>query len=109
VTCEHSWFNGCGTQPTALMPGGRSLLNFDFSTLPNGKKTVKIELTGSRRADEVLANKAAGLERTPKGHTCHHVEDEGTMMLVPTDLHQEVAHTGGRATFQDRTGVDYAN
>jgi len=25
-------------------------------TLPNGKKTVKIELTGSRRADEALAN-----------------------------------------------------
>jgi len=78
-------------------------------TLPNGKKTVKIELTGSRRADEILANKASGLERTPKGHTWHHVEDEGTMMLVPTDLHQEVAHTGGRASFHDRTGVDYGH
>jgi hypothetical protein len=78
-------------------------------TLPNGKKTVKIKLTGSRRADEILANKAAKLEQTPKSHTWHHVEDEGTMMLVPTDRHQEVAHTGSRATWQDRTGVDYGN
>ena len=78
-------------------------------TLPNGKKAVKIELTGSRRLDEALANKAAGLERTPRGHTWHHVEDEGTMMLVPTDLHGEVAHTGGRATFKHRTGADYGD
>ena len=78
-------------------------------TLPNGKKTVRIELTGSMHADEALANKAAGLEGTPKGYTWHHVEDEGTMMLVPRDLHQAVGHTGGRAVFKDRTGVDYAS
>jgi hypothetical protein len=78
-------------------------------TLPNGKKAVRIELTGSRRVDELLANRAAGLERTPKGHTWHHVEDEGTMVLVPRDLHEEVAHTGGRATFKHRTGVDYGD
>jgi hypothetical protein len=75
-------------------------------TLPNGKKTVRIELTGSRRADEALANQAAGFDRTPRGHTWHHVENEGTMMLVPTDLHHDVAHTGGRAAFKHRTGVD---
>jgi hypothetical protein len=34
--------------------------------LPNGKKAVKIELTGSRRADEALANKAAGLAERPE-------------------------------------------
>lgn len=78
-------------------------------TLPNGKKTVKIELTGSMRKDFTAANKAAGLERTPKGHTWHHVEDEGTMMLVPRDLHDEIAHTGGRATFKHRRGVDYGD
>jgi hypothetical protein len=76
-------------------------------TLPNGKKAVHIELTGSLRQDFAAANKAAGLERTPPGFTWHHVEDEGTMMLVPRDLHQGVAHTGGRVTYKHRTGIDY--
>lgn len=31
------------------------------------------------------------------GYTWHHVEDGKTMMLVPTDLHQAVRHTGGAA------------
>lgn len=73
--------------------------------LPTGKKTVRIELTGSRRADEALANKAAGLAKPPKGYTWHHLEEEGTMMLVPTPLHQVVGHTAGAAKFVDRTGV----
>ncbi len=76
-------------------------------TLPNGKKTVRIELTGSRRADEALANKAARLEERPEEFTWHHVEDEGTMMLVPRDLHQAVGHTAGAAKFVERTGIPY--
>ena len=78
-------------------------------TLPNGKKTVRIELTGSMRADESLANNAAKLEETPEGYTWHHVEDEGTMMLVPTDLHHTVSHTGGRVKFKHRTGMRYGS
>jgi len=78
-------------------------------TLPNGKKTVKIELTGSRRLDEALANKAAGLEERPEGLIWHHVEDEGTMMLVPASLHEAVPHTGGRAHFKHRMGIDHGN
>jgi hypothetical protein len=74
-------------------------------TLPNGRKTVRIELTGSRRADEALANKAARLEERPEGYTWHHVEDEGTMLLVPTPLHEAAAHSGGGATFKHRTGI----
>jgi hypothetical protein len=75
-------------------------------TLPNGKKTVRIELTGSRRADELLANKAAGFKGDPPDtYTWHHVEDEGKMMLVPRDLHGAVGHTGGRARFVERTGA----
>src|SRR5262249_58865444 len=27
VTCEHSWFSGCGTQLTAPRPDGRSLVS----------------------------------------------------------------------------------
>ena len=76
-------------------------------TLQNGKKTVRIELTGTRDADVALANKAAKLDEAPEGYTWHHVEDEGTMMLVPTTLHEAVAHTGGVAKYADRTGVRY--
>lgn len=75
--------------------------------LPTGKKTVKIDLTGSRGADEALANKTAGLAERPEGWTWHHIEDEGTMMLVPTDLHRTVGHTAGVAKHVDRTGVLY--
>jgi filamentous hemagglutinin len=74
-------------------------------TLPNGRKTVRIEMTGARDADVTLANKAAKLEETPEGYIWHHVEDEGTMMLVPRELHQSVGHTGGMAGYRDRTGA----
>jgi A nuclease of the HNH/ENDO VII superfamily with conserved WHH len=74
-------------------------------TLPNGKKTVRIELTGSREVDRMAANRAAGFQRPPEGYAWHHLEDEGTMMLVPLDLHRAVAHTGGAAKYVDRTGV----
>ncbi|WP_370221743.1 HNH endonuclease [Cytobacillus sp.] len=36
-----------------------------------------------------------GLKNTPAGYTWHHVEDGKTMMLVPSDIHGEVRHTGG--------------
>jgi hypothetical protein len=74
-------------------------------TLPNGKKAVRIDLTGSYDADAALANKAAGFGETPEGYVWHHLEDEGTMMLVPRDLHRSVGHTGGRAHHRDRTGT----
>jgi HNH/ENDO VII superfamily nuclease len=75
-------------------------------TLPNGKKTVKIELTGSRPRDFAAANRAAGLKRTPIGYTWEHLPNEGEMMLVPKELHQ-IGHTGGVASFKNRTGLDY--
>lgn len=76
-------------------------------TLPNGKKTVRIELTGSRPRDYEVANRAVGFQETPEGYTWHHVEDEGVMMLVPTELHRTVPHAGGAAKFTDRTGLKY--
>ena len=78
-------------------------------TLPNGKKTVRIELTRSRRVDEALANKAAKIEEPPEGYTWHHVEDERTMMLVPSEFHSTVGHTGGRAHFKHRIGMSYGD
>lgn len=70
-------------------------------------ETVRIELTGSRPRDAAEANRAVGFKRTPTGFTWHHVEDEGTMMLVPTALHGAVPHAGGAAKFTDRTGTPY--
>jgi len=64
---------------------------------------VQIEYTGNRSRDFKLANNAAGLERTPEGYTWHHHQDAKTLQLVPTELHDEVRHTGGCAT----SGMDY--
>jgi hypothetical protein len=72
--------------------------------LPNGKLSVEIEYTGSRSADFTAANKKAGLRRTPDGQTWHHVEDGKTMILVPTDLHDAVKHSGGVATYRHASG-----
>jgi hypothetical protein len=78
--------------------------------LPNGKKEVRIALTGSRRGDFSAAVKAAGLDDMPRGWTWHHDEgDLGVMRLVPDDLHRAVNHTGGVAEYKHRHGVDYGN
>jgi hypothetical protein len=56
------------------------------------------KLNKSPRTDELMENKLANLKSTPDGYTWHHVENSTTMQLIPTDLNQTVAHTGGRAT-----------
>jgi A nuclease of the HNH/ENDO VII superfamily with conserved WHH len=73
--------------------------------LLNGKNHVKIEYTGSRRADFAAATKKAKLARMPDGWTWHHAEDMKTMYLVPDDLHQAVRHSGGVATYKHGSGV----
>ncbi len=68
----------------------------DFS--PYSKAIVKIDgLKGNTSSDFTTANKALGIKTTPSGYTWHHVEDGRTLMLVPTELHQVVRHTGGAA------------
>jgi hypothetical protein len=66
----------------------------DFSPYSNKTVTVK-GLQGDAYYDFIKANQAAAYKTTPKGFTWHHVEDGTTMMLVPTDLHGAVRHTGG--------------
>jgi hypothetical protein len=73
--------------------------------LPNGSKTFKMTFTGSRSADEQAANAALGFRRTPPGYTWHHMENMSEMILVPTDLHRAVSHTGGTAAYKGATGV----
>ena len=60
-------------------------------------KKVGVPFSGSRRTDELLANKAAGFSETPAKHTWHHHENAKEMVLVPEDLHNAVKHTGGFA------------
>jgi len=60
-------------------------------------KKVQIKMTGNRKIDEGLANKAAGLSKKPEGYTWHHHHDSQTMMLVDEELHKAIKHTGGVA------------
>ncbi len=66
----------------------------DFS--PYNIKRVEVDdLVGDTYYDFIKANKAAGFSSTPLGYTWHHVEDGRTLLLVPSDLHSAVRHTGG--------------
>jgi hypothetical protein len=67
----------------------------DFRAAGVVKVEVAIHYTGSRTRDFAAANKAAGLEATPKGMTWHHHQDGTTMQLVPTEVHARTGHTGG--------------
>lgn len=75
----------------------------DFSKF--AKHTTKIKgLTGNYAKDAAMANKVFGLTSTPIGYTWHHVEDGLTMMLIPSDLHRAVRHTGGAALIRSLLG-----
>jgi hypothetical protein len=58
---------------------------------------VRIPMTGDRRADEAMANKAAEIPPGKKyrGFTWHHHQDRRTMLLIPTELHNAFRHSGG--------------
>jgi RHS repeat-associated protein len=65
----------------------------DFS--PYATHNVQIKMKGNRTTDFTDANQAAGLTSTPDGFTWHHSEDRTSMLLIPTDLHDAVRHSGG--------------
>lgn len=72
----------------------------DFS--PYAIKTVEIDMTGDRYSDFQKANEAAELEETPEGFTWHHNQDCKTMQLVPSDLHNQIQHTGGVSILKNK-------
>lgn len=79
-------------------------------TLPNGKKVVHLEYQGSRTTDFAAANRACGFEETPRGWTWHHDENARDFLLVPTELHEAVSHSGGVAKHRHTTGAQtYGN
>ncbi len=72
-----------------------SIKEVSFDIPSAASKAADKCLTGVNSHDFAMANKAAGFSSTPKGYTWHHSEDMKTMLLVPTDLHMAVRHTGG--------------
>ena len=83
----------------ALYPNGVDFTPQGFPDLrPYAKFETKVpDLTGDHKKDARKANENVGLARTPEGYAWHHVEDGVTMQLVPSDLHESIAHTGGAA------------
>ena len=51
-----------------------------------------------RRADEVMREQIPGWTK-PGTATWHHVQHSTRLQLIPSDLHLNVRHTGGRATY----------
>ena len=75
----------------------------DFSQYSDPDIRVRVSgLTGVRAHDELLANKAAGFQLTPKGYTWHHLEDGETMQLVLKGPHETFPHTGGASILKSR-------
>jgi hypothetical protein len=66
---------------------------------------IKIKITGSRSKDFKAANELAGLKKTPKEYTWHHLDDldhelNGTMQLVKSAAHDAtITHVGSANQF----------
>lgn len=72
----------------------------DFSEYATQK--VNIDMKGNYTSDFTNANKAAGLDRTPEGMTWHHNQNGSTMEPIPSELHNNVPHTGGNSIVNDK-------
>lgn len=58
-------------------------------------------LTGNVTKDKMILENAFGVNMEDfSGCTLHHAPDGRTLMMVPTDLHNAVRHTGGNALIQ---------
>lgn len=90
-----------GTELQAKYPEG---VQFDAEGYPDfssyATEIVEIDMKGNHTTDYQQANEAAGLDRTPEGFTWHHHQDGKTMLLVPSDIHSAVRHTGGVSTIR---------
>jgi hypothetical protein len=82
-----------GTHPSGVRFNKQGFPDFT----PYATKTVKLARLTGTEADTRMANKVAGLSKTPNGYLWHHFEDGHTMQLVPRDIHTATGHTGGAA------------
>jgi hypothetical protein len=76
----------------------------DFS--PYAIETVKVDDLTGKSSDFTKANQAAGLASKPENYTWHHHQDQQMMVLIPTDLHAAVRHTGGASALRSRNKGD---
>jgi len=66
---------------------------------PHSEDSVDIgSLNKTSGQDIKLANELKGYDKTPDGMVWQHVENSTELILIPSDLHDAVRHTGGRAT-----------
>jgi len=101
-----------GTPPSKLSAATRAALAGDYPKgvrftragypvlTPYAKETVHLEGLNGTNVDFRRADAEFHRAHTPEGYTWHHVEDGKTMELVPTPLHQKVAHTGSAAALK---------
>jgi hypothetical protein len=78
---------------------------------PKSQRDVRIQLTGSRRADRALADAKAGWTDAtrPAGYVWHHHHDVGRMILVRVDVHAVFPHTGGFALWEKMKNQVYTD
>lgn len=72
-----------------------------------GKVDIQLSPVGDRNADFIAAREAMAEKlgkdkfKEPEGWTWHHKEDGSTMELIPSDLHNNVPHSGGVSVARD--------
>ena len=73
------------------------------ANLPDGfhNRNADFFLADKQHWPDIKTAEEGAIRRRQEGLTWHHSEDGHSMLLVPTDLHDNVAHTGGIA----RTGA----
>jgi len=69
------------------------------------EKITSIKLTGDNGKDIKIAGDIMKRRypdwKKPLGYTWHHHQDRKTMLLVPTDLHDAVRHSGGASLLRE--------
>ncbi|WP_341751167.1 HNH endonuclease [Candidatus Tisiphia endosymbiont of Piscicola geometra] len=86
--------------PDSVMVDEKGFMRFEpYAHIDELGRIYRVELgsINGNKQDSRNANKAMGRDKTPEGHTWHHVEDTKTLIAIPSDLHDAIKHTGGRA------------
>lgn len=96
--------------PDSVIVDERGFIRFEpYTHIDEVGRVYKVELdslSGDNKLDFKKANKAMGVEGTPDGCTWHHVEDTKTLIAIPSDLHDAIRHTGGRAVQKAKDRYD---
>ncbi len=105
-------YSGIGTTPK----GAPTFAGTDhlYSAGQGQRSIVEIKLTGSRRADDKLANEWGGFTEKPSGYMWHHVDDfdpqtgTSSLELVDKDAHWATQpHAGSVAQYEKFHGIPY--